>query len=67
MIVFGERYLRRLLADYVAYYNAERGHTRLGDSPEDRPIQAQPSPTTKVIGLPRVGALHHRYVWARAG
>ena len=66
VVVFGERHLRRLLADYVAYYNAERVHTRLGDSPEGRPIETRPSPTGRVVGLPRVGGLHHRYVWAEA-
>jgi transposase InsO family protein len=66
VIVFGERHLRRLLADYVAYYNAERVHTRLEDSPDGRPIEPRPSPAASVVGLPRVGGLHHRYVWAEA-
>ena len=66
VIVFGERHLRRLLADYVAYYNAERVHTGLGDSPDGRPIEPRPSPTARVLALPRVGGLHHRYVWAEA-
>jgi hypothetical protein len=33
VIVFNEEHLRRLLRDYVAYYNAERVHTRLQDAP----------------------------------
>jgi len=66
VIVFGEHHLRRLLANYVAYYNAERVHTRLGDSPDGRQIETRPSPTARVVGLPRVGGLHHRYVWADA-
>jgi transposase InsO family protein len=66
VIVFGERHLRRLLADYVAYYNAERVHTRLGDSPEGRPAKPGPSPDASIVGLSRVGGLHHRYVWAEA-
>jgi len=66
VIVFGERHLRRLLVDYVAYYNAERGHARLGDSPRGRPIETRPSPAARVIALPRAGGLHHRYVWAEA-
>ena len=41
-------------------------HTRLGDSPEGRPIETRPSATGRVVGLPRVGGLHHRYVWAEA-
>jgi transposase InsO family protein len=66
VIVFNEEHLRRLLRDYVAYYNAERVHTRLEDAPEGRPIEARPSPEAKVVGLPRVGGLHHRYVWQEA-
>jgi transposase InsO family protein len=66
VIVFGERHVRRLLAEYVAYYNAERVHTRLADSPEGRPTETRPSPAARVVGVPRVGGLHHRYVWAEA-
>ena len=66
VIVFGEHHLRRLLAEYVAYYNAERVHTRLADSPESRPTDTRPSLSASVVGLPRVGGLHHRYVWTDA-
>ena len=66
VIVFGERHLRRLLAEYVAYYNAERVHTCLRDSPEGRPTETRPTPAASDVGLPRVGGLHHRYVWAEA-
>jgi transposase InsO family protein len=66
VIVFGERHLRRLLADYVAYYISKRVHTHLGDSPEGRPTEIRPSPAASVVGLLRVGGLHHRYVWAEA-
>jgi putative transposase len=66
VIVLNEDHLRRLLRDYVTYYNAERVHTVLGDSPHGRPIEARPSPDAKVAGLPRVGGLHHRYVWREA-
>jgi hypothetical protein len=27
---------------------------------------ARPSLTSRIVGLPRVGGLHHRYVWAEA-
>jgi transposase InsO family protein len=66
VIVFGEGHLRRLLVDDVAYYNTERVHTRLADSPDGRPIETRPSPTARVVALPRVGGLHHRYLWAEA-
>jgi transposase InsO family protein len=66
VIVFNERHLRRLLNEYVAYYNADRVHTQLRDSPGGRPMEHRPSRDAKVVGLPRVGGLHHRYVWRNA-
>jgi hypothetical protein len=66
VIVFGEQHLRRLLRDYVAYYNTERVHTQVRDSPVGRPTENRPLPNARVVGLPRVGGLHHRYVWREA-
>ncbi len=66
VIVFNEDHLRRLLHEYVSYYNAERVHTRLQDAPKHRPVQIRPSAKAMVVGLPRVGGLHHRYVWQEA-
>lgn len=66
VVVIGEDHLRRLLREYVEYYNSERVHTSIGDAPEGRAVQERPAEQAKVIGLPRVGGLHHRYVWAEA-
>ncbi len=66
VIVFNEQHLHCLLHDYVAYYNAERVHTQLRDSPAGRAMETRPSPKARVVGLPRVGGLHHRYVWREA-
>jgi transposase InsO family protein len=66
VVVLGERHLRRLLAEYIDYYTAERVHTALGDSPDGRPSEGRPSPSATVVGLPRVGGLHHRYAWREA-
>jgi len=66
VIVLNEEHLRRLLRDYVAYYNGERVHTGLTDSPVGRPVESRPSPRANVVGLPRVGGLHHRYAWREA-
>jgi hypothetical protein len=44
VIVFNEEHLRRLLRDYVDYYNSERVHTGLRDAPNHRPVEARPSP-----------------------
>jgi transposase InsO family protein len=64
VVVVSEDHLRRLLREYVAYYNTERVHTSIGDAPEGRAVQERRSKRAKVVGLPRVGGLHHRYVWA---
>jgi len=66
VIVLNEQHPHRLLHDYIAYYKDERVHTRLRDAPEHRPVEVQPSSTARVVGLPRVGGLHHRYTWREA-
>lgn len=66
MIVVNEDYLQRLLREYVNYYNADRTHTELQDSPMGRPTECRPSPKARIVGLPRVGGLHHRYEWQEA-
>ena len=66
VVVLSEGHLRRLLREYVEYYNTERVPTSLEDAPEGRAVQEQPSTRAKVISLPRVGGLYHRYAWAEA-
>jgi hypothetical protein len=56
VIVMGAFHLRRVLREYVAYYNGDRTPLALDkDSPAPRPVRGQ------VIARPRVGGLHHRY------
>jgi putative transposase len=66
VVVLSEDHLRRLLREYVEYYNTERVHTSIGDAPEGRLVRERPSERAKVIGLPRVGGVHHLYSWAEA-
>ena len=66
VVVLGEAYLRRLLREYVDYYNAERVHTSISDAQMGRPEESRPSEHAEVIGTPRVGGLHHRYRWPDA-
>jgi transposase InsO family protein len=64
VIVFGERHLRRVLREYVAYYHGSRTHLGLGkDAPEPRAIQ--PRSDGPVVSAPLLGGLHHRY-WREA-
>ncbi|MGH7813903.1 MAG: integrase core domain-containing protein [Candidatus Binataceae bacterium] len=60
LIIFNERHLRRVLSSYLDYYHRSRTHLSLDkDCPDSRPVQ--PSNTGKVIAIPQVGGLHHRY------
>jgi len=60
IVIFNERQLRRVLSSYVDYYHGTRTHLSLDkDCPERRPIQ--PRNKRKVIAIPQVGGLHHRY------
>ncbi len=66
VVVLSAGHLRRLLREYVDYYNADRVHTAIGDAPAGRESESRTSCGAKVIGLPRVGGLHHRYAWRNA-
>ena len=67
VIVLNEAHLRRLLKDYVAYYNEDRTHLTLEkDAPFVRPITPKLCDKAQVVSLPRVGGLHHRYEWIAA-
>ncbi len=60
LIVLGEGQLRRILREYFDYYNGVRPHQSLEkNSPPPRQIEL---PTKgRVISIPQVGGLHHRY------
>jgi transposase InsO family protein len=66
VVVLGEDQRRRLLAQYVEYYNVERVHSSLGNSPEGRAIEQRPGGPATITALRRVGGLHHRYAWREA-
>ena len=60
VVVINERHLRRVLISYIDYYHHSRTHLSLDkDCPDARPIQ--PPNSGKVIAIPQVGGLHHRY------
>ena len=59
-IVFNERGLHRTLKSYFEYYERSRTHLSLDkDAPLPRAIH--PPEMGRVIELPQVGGLHHRY------
>ena len=67
VVIFNEEHLRKLMREYVDYYNNERCHLSVKrDSPNGRQIQNKPSESTKIISFPRLGGLHHVYDWEKA-
>jgi hypothetical protein len=61
VLVLGERHLRRILTSYFAYYHQARTHQALDkDTPDLRPIELPAA--GKIVQLPEVGGLHHRYL-----
>ena len=60
LIVLNEAHLRRILTSYLTYYHESRAHLSLEcNAPIPRRVE-HPS-EGKVIAIPQVGGLHHRY------
>jgi len=60
-IIFSEGHLRRVLRSCFAYYHGSRTHLGLAkDCPEARSVE--PPALGRVVELPMVGGLHHRYL-----
>jgi len=65
VIIWNARHLRRLLKEYVGYYHEDRTHLGLAkDTPSGRVAASMPPRTNKIVSLPRLGGLHHRYTMA---
>jgi len=59
VVILDERHLRHLLMSYQSYYNQARTHLSLyKDAPVPREVRA----VGRVVSVPMVGGLHHRYV-----
>jgi len=63
VIALKEAHVRRLGHEFIRYYHEDRTHLGLDkDTPNTRPVDARPD-AAKLDSLPRVGGLHHRYIW----
>jgi putative transposase len=60
-VVFGERHLRHLLDQYLAYYHQERPHQAKGNAPLVRSAAESPS-TGEVVCHTRLGGLLKHYI-----
>jgi hypothetical protein len=63
VIVFNEAHLIRILTSYFAYHHEARTHLSL-DRNAPIPRQVEPPSHGRIIAIPQVGGLHHRYTRA---
>jgi len=62
VIVLNERHLKRLMKEYVGYYHDDRTHLALAKgTPAGRKAGTNSVAGHKVVSMPRLGGLHHRY------
>ncbi|MGA1871879.1 MAG: IS3 family transposase, partial [bacterium] len=67
MIILSEEHLRHVLKKYINYYNNDRCHLSLDrNTPKGCEVQHKPSASAKVIPIPRLGGLQHKYEWQKA-
>jgi putative transposase len=60
VIIFNEKHLRKVLEEYVDYYNTARPHLSL-DCNAPIPRDVEPAGTGKIVATPILGGLHHYY------
>jgi transposase InsO family protein len=60
VIVFNEASLYRHMKRFLHYYHDSRTHLSLAkDAPQPRPVQGPE--VGRIVAVPQVGGLHHRY------
>jgi putative transposase len=57
-VILNARHLKRALASYFSYYHGSRTHLGLD---KQCPLPRQVSSIGKIIAIPQLGGLHHRY------
>jgi transposase InsO family protein len=63
VVIVNENHLRRILGEYVDYYNRWRTHMSIAkDCPIHRPKQSVLE-GSQIVTIPHVGGLHHHYEW----
>jgi hypothetical protein len=62
VIIVNERHLKRLMNEYVRYYHEDRTHLALAKkTPTGREAVSKHGLGARIVAMPRLGGLHHRY------
>jgi hypothetical protein len=60
--VLNEGHLKRLMTEYIRYYHEDRTHLALEKgTPAGRVAATDADVSRKVVAMPKLGGLHHRY------
>jgi transposase InsO family protein len=66
-LILGERHLRRLVKEYMAYFSHARPHQGIEQLIPCQPERPEDPPATgKIASRPMLGGLHHDYFWQAA-
>ena len=67
IIIKGPARASKLFSSHVDYYHEDRTHLGLEKAtPEGRVRYSRPPKNAKIVSIPRVSGLHHRYEWELA-
>ena len=62
MLIWNGRHLRRVLAEFIGWYNHGRVHQGLNGIPDPDPVLAEPKPAGgRLVAIPVLNGLHHDY------
>jgi len=62
MLIWNERHLRRVLTEFLGWYNHGRVHQGLNGIPDPDPVLAAPKPAGgRLVAIPVLNGLHHDY------
>jgi putative transposase len=62
ILILGEDHLRRVLAEWVAYFNTGRPHQGIGQRIPSQPrLPDHTAPGGTIVARPVLGGLHHDY------
>ena len=62
MLIWNERHLRRVLTEFIRWYNQGRVHQGLNGIPDPDPALAEAKPSSgKLVAIPVLNGLHHDY------